>query len=431
MNDQPSARSASPDMQNDSTAPSAEATAISDGRIVRGPVNIRSLSLAVLAVISVIVFLRWAEAVLVPITFAVLAGYALMPMVRWLKRHARLPEAISAAVVLLVICGGMIVGVLALQKQALGLLELLPRAAHKIEGAMRRTSSDKTSAMERVKSAAAEIDKATQTASASVQTPTPTPTTPAVAAAAAAAAAPAVAAAAAAAAAKPSVKLSDYLWMGTLNVVAAGGQVVVVIALIYFLLVSGHNFKRKIVRISGDTLTKKKITVELLEEIDRQIQRYLAVQLATSALFGVLVGLAFFFIGLDNALFWGVAAGLLHLVPYVGPTATVIATALLSYLQFPTIGPALASVAAVLAIAGAIGFGLVPWLTGKVSDLNAVTVFVALLIWGWLWGIWGLLLGVPIVMALKAVCDRVEAFQPIAELLGQDRDRSDSAPTPR
>ncbi|MEP6702420.1 MAG: AI-2E family transporter [Betaproteobacteria bacterium] len=417
-------------MQSDSTAPSAEASAISDARIVRGSVNVRSLSLAVLAVVAVIVFLRWAEAVLVPITFAVLAGYALMPMVRWLKRHAKLPEAISAAVVLLVICAGMIVGVLSLQKQALGLLELLPRAAHKIEDAMRRTSSDKTSAMERVKSAAAELDKATQTASASVQTP-PTPTTPAVAAAAAAAAAAAVAAAAAAAAAKPSAKLSDYLWMGTLNVVAAGGQVVVVIALIYFLLVSGHNFKRKIVRISGDTLTKKKITVELLEEIDTQIQRYLAVQVATSALFGVLVGLAFFFIGLDNALFWGVAAGLLHLVPYVGPTATVIATALLSYLQFPSLGPALAAVAAVLAIAGAIGFGLVPWLTGKVSDLNAVTVFVALLIWGWLWGIWGLLLGVPIVMALKAVCDRVEAFQPIAELLGQDRDRSDSAPTPR
>ena len=67
---------------------------------------------------------------------------------------------------------------------------------------------------------------------------------------------------------------------------------------------------------------------------------------------------------------------------------------------------------------GVIGLLLVPWLTEKVGSLNAVTVFVALLVWGWLWGVWGLLLGIPIMMAIKAVCDRVEDLQPISAFLG-------------
>jgi predicted PurR-regulated permease PerM len=65
-----------------------------------------------------------------------------------------------------------------------------------------------------------------------------------------------------------------------------------------------------------------------------------------------------------------------------------------------------------------IGLLLVPWLTQRVGRLNAVTVFVALLVWGWLWGVWGLLLGIPIVMAINAVCERIEELQPISEFLG-------------
>lgn len=75
-------------------------------------------------------------------------------------------------------------------------------------------------------------------------------------------------------------------------------------------------------------------------------------------------------------------------------------------------------VGSLLASISVIALLLVPWLTQKVGSLNAVTVFVALLVWGWLWGIWGLLLGVPIVMAIKAVCERVDDLQPISEFLG-------------
>jgi predicted PurR-regulated permease PerM len=196
------------------------------------------------------------------------------------------------------------------------------------------------------------------------------------------------------------------------------GQLVVVLALVYFLLIAGDAFRRTLMRISGDTLTKKKITVHVLDEIDSQIQRYLLVQIATSALLGVVAWLVFAWIGLDNAVTWGCIGGVLHLIPYVGPAAFLALIALVAYVQFDTLQPVAMIIASMLASLGVIALLLVPWLTQKVGSLNAVTVFVALLVWGWLWGIWGLLLGVPIMMAIKSICERVEDLQPISAFLG-------------
>jgi predicted PurR-regulated permease PerM len=198
------------------------------------------------------------------------------------------------------------------------------------------------------------------------------------------------------------------------------GQLVVVIALVYFLLVAGDSFRRTLIRISGDSLTKKKITVQILDEIDLQIQRYLLVQILTSALLALLTWVAFAWIGLHNALFWACIGGVLHLIPYAGPTALVVFTALVAYVQFDTLQPVAMIIGVTVALVGAIGLLLVPWLTQRIGKINAVIVFVSLLFWGWLWGIWGLLLGVPIVMAIKAVCERVEDLRPIAAFLGNE-----------
>ena len=123
-------------------------------------------------------------------------------------------------------------------------------------------------------------------------------------------------------------------------------------------------------------------------------------------------------IGLENALFWGCVGGVLHLIPYAGPTAFVLLVGLVAYAQFDSLQPVVLVIGSMLAVVGVIGLLLVPWLTQRVGRLNAVTVFVSLLVWGWLWGIWGLLLGIPIVMAINAVCERVEDLQPISEFLG-------------
>jgi len=361
------------------------------------PIDVRSTSLALLAVIALIVFLNWAQAVLIPITFAVLLSYALTPVVDWLKRNVKLHKAIGAAMTLALIFGGLGFGLSSLQPEALDILDLVPRAMQKFTIALRSNPRAPAGAVAKIQKAASEIEKAANSPA------SPTSTT-------------------AVAPAKPApdagFRLRDYLLTGTMGLAAGLGQLGVVVALVYFLLVAGDTFRRTLVRISGDTLSKKKVTVQMLDEIDSQVQRYLLVQIATSALLGVIAWLVFAWVGLDNALMWGSIGGVLHLIPYAGPAAFVALIALVAYVQFDTLQPVAVIIGSMLASISVIALLLVPWLTQKVGSLNAVTVFVALLVWGWLWGIWGLLLGVPIMMAIKAVCDRVEDLQPISAFLG-------------
>ena len=218
---------------------------------------------------------------------------------------------------------------------------------------------------------------------------------------------------------KSKLNISDYLWTGTVGATVFAGQAVMVLFLTYFLLVSGDTFRRKLVRISGPTLSEKKITLHVLDEITAQIQRYLLVQIFTSILVGVATWLAFLWIGLEHAAIWGIVSGVFNMIPYLGPIIVTGGTGLVGFLQFGTVGMALAVAGISLAITSLEGYLLTPWLTGRASRLNAVMVFVGVLFWGWLWGVWGLLLGVPIIMMIKAICDRVEDFKPVGELLGK------------
>ena len=149
-----------------------------------------------------------------------------------------------------------------------------------------------------------------------------------------------------------------------------------------------------------------------------QIQRYLLVQLVVSVVVGVLTWLAFYALGVNQAAVWGVVAGVTNLVPYVGAIATSMGAAVFVAVQFGAIDLGLYAGAVSLAIHTVVGNILTPWWMGRASRINPFAVFVSLLVFGWLWGVWGLLLGVPVLMATKAVCDHVEDLQPIGELLG-------------
>jgi predicted PurR-regulated permease PerM len=374
------------------------------GPVLHTSVNVRSTSLAVLALLGIIGFLFVARAVFIPITVAVLASYALTPVVDWLRRTARLPKPLGAGLTLALILVGTGFGVESLQSQAIQILDIVPRATHKFSTAIQRSALGPPGAVEKIKKAASEIENAASAAATATASETP-----ARARATSAASTPA-----------PGARFNvwDYVVMGTASALAGIGQLVVVIALVYFLLIAGDSFRRTLMRISGDTLSKKKVTLQILDEIDSQIQRYLLVQIAASALLGVVAWLIFASIGLENALFWGFVGGLLHLIPYAGPTAFVLLVGLVAYAQFESLQPVVLVIGSMLTIVAVIGLLLVPWLTQRVGRLNAVTVFVSLLVWGWLWGIWGLLLGIPIVMAINAVCERIEDLQPISEFLG-------------
>ena len=405
------ATSPEPPVQDDDAPTDVPARTVSHMSIM-----VRSNAIVVLAFIAVVVFLHWAQAVVIPITFSVFLSYALTPIVNWLQRKAKLPKAIGAAATLLVILGAVGWGLNSLQPEALDVLDIVPRATEKFGIAIRGNPLEHGSAVEKMKKAATEIENAANTATTTTTTTTTTTRT---------AAPPPMRPAPDA----PSFRVRDYVLMGTASLIAGMGQLVVVIALVYFLLVAGDSFRRTLIRISGDSLTKKKITVQILDQIDLQIQRYLLVQIVSSALLALLAWVAFAWVGLNNALFWACVGGVFHLIPYAGPTAMVVLTALVAYVQFDTLQPVAMVVGITLALVGVIGLLLVPWLTQRVGRINAVIVFVALLFWGWLWGVWGLLLGVPIVMAIKAVCERVEDLRPISEFLGYENNKSMREPS--
>ena len=361
------------------------------------PINARNLFLAVLTVLAVVFMLNWASALFIPLMLGLMISYALAPFVT-LMHKCRIPRAIGAAVLLLGLLGGAGMMVYSLSDDATKLIETLPDAAHKFYLAQLKDRGSSAGTMENMQKTATQLQQVANEAG------SPAPDTPH--------------GVTRVQIEKPQLDIKDYLWMGTKGAVAFGGQLIMVFFLAYFMLASGDTFRRKLVKIAGPTLHRKKITLRVLDNIAEQIQRYLLVQIFTSILVAVATWLAFLWLGLENAALWGIIAGVFKIMPYLGPLVVCAGTALIAFLQFGTVDMVLMVSGTSLIITSLEGYLLTPWLTGRTSRMSPVVVFVSVLFWGWLWGVWGLLLGMLIMMIIKAVCDNVEGLKPIGELLG-------------
>lgn len=360
------------------------------------PVDVRSFSLAVLATLASIFMLRWASDVFIPVMVAILFSYALSPLVDWLQLR-RIPRALSAAVLILGLLSGIGVTAYSLSEQASKLVESLPAAAQKLRDSVHTLSGNRDNTLATVQKAAAQIEQAAE------ETTQTSPLGRGVQRVQIE---------------KPKFNIRDHLWTGTLGLIGMLGQIGVVALITFFLMASGDKFRRKLVKLAGPTLSKKRVTLEALNQIHDQIQRYMLVQLFTSVLVGLATWLCFMAVGLENAAVWGVAAGVLDLVPYVGNVVITSGSALMSFQQFDTPEMALLVGAISMVIHFIEAFLLTPWLTSRANKMNAVAIFLGVLAWGWLWGIWGLLLGVPILVVIKAICDRVDDLKPVGEFLG-------------
>jgi predicted PurR-regulated permease PerM len=355
----------------------------------------RSVPLVVLTVLAAIFFLRWAEPVLVPLVLALIVSYALAPLVDRLERIS-VPRWLSAAVLLVALIVGLGAAALALRAEAASLLETVPEAAQKLQLALRKELAAPGNTIDKVQEAAEELARATDAGR-------PPATAPGVTRVVVE---------------KPKLNVREFLLTSAASVVAAVGAGVLVLFLVYFLLAGGDTFRRKWVKLSGPALSRRRITVQVMDEIGNQVQRYLMVQLVGSAALGLASGLAFWALGLENAAVWGLIGGVLNLVPYVGLIVIMAATGLVAFYQFGTLGMTLTVAATSLVLHGLQNW-LTPWMVSRTSRMNAVVVFMGLVFWGWLWGGWGLLLGLPILMVFKAICDHVEDLKPIGEFMGE------------
>ncbi len=338
-----------------------------------------------------IAVLWWAQALLIPVVLAILASYALEPAVKWLESiHVR--RVFGVPLLLGVLLSGATLGIYALRGEAVAFTERLPGAAHSIAQAIRSRTPDTFRPVARVQQAASELEKATAVA------PKPDGITQV-------------------RVEEPTFKLKNWLWQGSFSALETTSQAVAIVCIVYALLVGGDLYKRKIVRIVGPSLANKRLTVEILAEIERQIERFLWARASISAIIGVAIWLSFRMIQLEEPGVWGVLSALLFTVPLVGPSIVCIGAALAGFVQFGSFSMAAAAGGVALAITTLEAYLLTPLLMSRVGEMNAVAIFVSLMFWGWLWGIWGLLLAVPITAAVKAVCERVEGWGAVAELL--------------
>lgn len=359
------------------------------------PVDVRSVSLVLLATLASVFVLRWASAVFIPLVIGLLFSYGLSPVVDWLARH-RIPRALSAAVLVLGIVFSFGATAYSLSDDASRLIESLPLAAQKLRDSIRAQPGKPDNTLAAVQKAATQLEQAAEETNRT---------------------APVSRGVQRVQIERPKFDVRDHLWSGTMGMLGMLGQIGIVALITFFLMASGDTFRRKLVKLAGPTLSSKRITLQALNEIHDQIQRFMLVQIFTSVLVGVATWLSFWAVGLDNAAVWGIAAGVLNLVPYIGNVVITAGSALVGFLQFGTLEMALLVAAISLLINSIEGFLLTPWLTSRASKMNTVAIFVGVLAWGWLWGAWGLLLGVPILMVIKAICDRVDDLKPVGEFL--------------
>jgi len=358
-------------------------------------VKLRSVTLVVIAAACAVGLLYWAREVFIPIVLSVLLSYALEPLVAMLMR-LRLPRVAAAAIVLLLFTGGLGYAGYALSDDATAMVAALPDAATKLRTTIRRNQTQPET-IKQVQRAANELQRTADETSATNPVPSGVQRVQVV---------------------EPAIDVQSYVSWGSASVFAFAGQAMLVVFFVFFLLASGDLVKRKLVKIAGPSFEKKKITVQILNEIDAQIEKFLLLRLATSVVVGIATWLAFRWMGVHHAGLWGVAAGTLNSIPYFGPVIVAGATAVAGFLQFDTISMALYVSGVSVVITSLEGWLLTPWLTSRAARTNEVAMFVGLIFWSFVWGIWGTLLAVPMLVVVKAFCDRIEDLKPIGELLG-------------
>jgi predicted PurR-regulated permease PerM len=361
-------------------------------------IQVKNVALVVLTTIAVIFALDWAQNFVITILLGVLLSYTLNPVVKWLE-YIKIPRVIGSSLVILALMCSITFAAFTLRGQVQSIISKLPEVSSKLISTFATNSGEPLTNIQKVQIAATQVETATNSVANTVTTKK-TPTMHVVID-------------------EHKFKIGDFLWRGSLGIFGFVGGAITVAFLAYFLLLSGDTFRRKLVRLTGPSLSRKRITVHILEDINNSIQRYMFMLLVTNIMVGILMWIAFRILGLENAGAWAVAAGFLHVVPYFGPVITAAATGIAAYMQFDSIPMALLVSGASMLIATLVGVFFTTWMTGRIAKMNPAAVFISLLFFTWLWGVWGMLLGIPIIVIIKVACVHIEHLQPISELLGE------------
>jgi predicted PurR-regulated permease PerM len=343
----------------------------------------------IIALLLALAALRYGREFLAPLLTAILAAVALAPPVRQLSRA--MPRWLASAVVVLTIGSAFVFTAWLLSDEIAAFTRRLPAIVRDVRSTI-QSASPRQGLLRQIQQAVTELEQTASTPSSNnttkVQIVEP-------------------------------VDVQQQMMSGARRAGAVLMQALILWFLIYFLLASGEFFKLKFVKLSGNRLSERRVTVQMIDEMTTKIGRYIFYMVWSSALVGIVTWLTFWWLGMRYAGLWGVAAGVLNWIPYFGPTVVMVMSAVAALLQFKSLVMMAAVGGASVAITSLEGFLLTPIFLGAAARVNSVAVFISVMFWGWMWGTPGMLLAVPILMMLKTVADHVESLSPLSELLAE------------
>jgi predicted PurR-regulated permease PerM len=348
---------------------------------LRRPADIKSVALTGLFVLAVFYTMYFMRAMLLPLVLALLLSYLLVPLVRGLAK-IRIPAFFGAGIVLLGLIGAIVYSVSFLSEPAAGWIDKAPYSLSQLQQKLLPLKKP----IQTVAQATGEIDKLT-----TPEEPQAKPQPVVV---------------------KRSALVEAFFTQGPEFVASA----VVMLILLYFLLAYDGVFLTKIIRITP-RLNDKKRAVSIVREIETQISRYLLTITTINICLGIAVGTTVHFLGLRNPIMWGVMVAVLNFIPYLGALTGIICMTLGAVLSFDSLGYALIFPASYLLLAILEGNFVTPMVLGRSLTLNPVIILIALAFWGWMWGISGMILAVPILATFKIFCDHIEPMAPISEFM--------------
>lgn len=335
-----------------------------------------------LFVLALIAALRLGSTLVLPILMAGLLALVLAPPVAWLARH-RVPHALAAGLVMLAIIGTAGTAIRVLGEPAVAWLDRAPATLEQARHKLRRL----TGPIEQLQQTAEKVEEVTQGDNGAGRSR----------------------AIGQAAPGGLFQKLSG-------TTIAFVGALASVLFLSFFLLATGHRLREKL-----DTLLPtrhRRAVTDGVSEIQVQMSRYLAATTLINTGVGLVTYLVMLLVGMPNPGLWGVVAGVLNFIPYLGAVVTVGVILLAGLVSFDEPGRALLAAGLFLAVNMAEAYVVTPVLLGRRLPLNPVAIFGGLLFWGWLWGVTGAILAVPLTVCLKVIADRVEPLKPAGAMLG-------------
>jgi predicted PurR-regulated permease PerM len=357
-------------------------------------VGLQGYAVVAVATILAIAALRMAQGFFIPVVSGLVIALALAPVVRRLERF--MPRWIAAALVVTLTLGSLGFMAYSLSDEASQAVAGLPAATRTLRQTFRAIVNRSEGAFSQLQQAAKELQKTASESSDRPSTPSGVTAVQVV---------------------EPPVDFTNFVWFGSQGVLSIGGAITILVFLVYFLLAYGDLLKRKVVSLSGERISQRKVTAQVIDQIGDRVAKSMLHLLLGSLLVGFCTWGLLLWFGVLYPGLWGVAAGLLNFVPYLGPVVVAAGLMLASLLQFGDITTAATIAGVSMVVTSLEGFLFTPVVFGRSAALNPVAVFVAFLFWGWLWGIPGMLLALPLLTIMKTVAESVEDLRPVAELL--------------